>query len=144
MSRVIEHRRIATPGGVFTPDTDWPGTRALPSFVPSTSIASGGIVPIASTSRGIIFWAELYDGMGDDAEPIAPGTFKWNGRAVSYLKHRGQVIYAKGVEAKNVYGQERAIEDELPSDCLTWLMMTAAADLGTAEAIWIFAAKVRV
>ena len=136
MSRYL-HRRIDVSGG-FSADTDWAGTHTLPNFSPATAVASGGVVPFTTHTGAALIWVELRDGMGDDADVVAPGSMTWSGQVVSWYSDEGEDIFAVGEAATTVPAQKRMIEDELGT-APSFVRLTAAADIPVgAEAIWVY------
>lgn len=135
--RFMLHRRIDVSGG-FSADADWAGTHTLPNLYPATTLALGGVRPFTATAGAALIWIELFDGMGDDAEPVAPGAMTWSGMVVSWTADGANTIFAVGDAVSGVLVQKRQIEDEL-SPLRSAVRLTAAASIPVeANAIWIY------
>jgi hypothetical protein len=134
-----EHRRISFTGGVIdTPDPDWAGTHT--PWAAGADLEAGDIAELSPRGSRVIFSWELYDGVGDGAATVAPGSNTIDVQIVTRRRNRGVDVFDAGVLQLTVAPQTRQIEFEMPSDGVSVVRVVGSSLTGTGG-IWIYASE---
>lgn len=131
----LEHRRIDTSSGSVTADQDWAAKNTAPTF--GEDLAGGEIRPIGLRSAPPVVWVKSYDGMTDDADPVADSTATITVELVTFHRNRGKLVPVGGTEVALAVNK-RAVEINLPLEDHFVIRVKSGTVAAADKALWIF------
>ncbi len=130
------HRRVSTAAGVV-PDDDWAVLNTSP--VLGKDFAAGNVLPPGLFEAQPIIWAKAYNGMGDDASPVASSTATLDFEIVSLHRVAGLLAPAStGAGAITLTVNKQYFEPQLPLGAPVALRILSGTVDPTDLAIWIW------